>query len=85
MHDLNGIRWRSDTLKEMPRKRLGQFERLSFNVRDEQEIFSLLRPERNLDGEATRDSGSRSRQLDKFFCVMCHLYREIVTNNRGKG
>lgn len=84
MHDLNGIRWRSDTLKEMPRKRLGQFERLSFNVRDEQEIFSLLRPEGNLDSEATRDSGSRSRQLDKFFCVMCRLYRKIVANNRGK-
>jgi len=42
LHDLNEIRRRSDALKEIL-ERLGWFERLSFNFRDEQEIFSSSR------------------------------------------
>lgn len=67
---------RDQTLEKETLER--QFERLSFNVRDEQEIFPPLRPECRRNPTAIwGDSRERlwSRQLDKFLCVMCCLCR----------
>jgi hypothetical protein len=57
LHDLNEIRRRSDAVKEIL-ERPGRFERLSFNFRDEQEIFlsSECREGTRRQYEATRES-----------------------------
>lgn len=67
---------RDQTLEKETLERPVQFERLSFNVRDEQEIFPPLRPECRRNPTAIwGDLRERlwSRQLDKFLCVMCCL------------